>query len=772
MKSHHSFFSLLTFCCLLLLTLTCSHPVQAANMLTNSSFESGSFAANRSDGGMSLATGSTTITGWTTVNGEVNWIPNGNPYGITAQNGTYSLDISGYHDSSPYGGVSQTVTTVAGTSYQLSFYLGVIPSTTGFNGPVAVKVSAGSASKIVNYDTGSATGSATLWQLFTYTFTATSTSTTVSIVGTFDAGGLYLGLDNVSLDVSPLAPLPISNLLFNGSFEHATNFTTSSTGINSLNSGSTALAGWTVVTQELNWVTNGNSFGIVAKDIDGGHFSLDLTGSHDFAPAAGITQTATTITGTPYLLSFYLGTIPARGGFYGPITATVTAGPLSATATNSDGSVAGGSSTTVWRKYSYMFNANSTSTAVNITGGTATGGAYLGLDAVSLVANHLQIEGGYGHAIALGGDGTVFTWGLNTNGQLGLGHNTSTSTPTQVTGLGTPVDGESPWAISTAAGNYHSVAALNDGTVWTWGINTNGQLGNGTTTTSNVPVQVSSFGTGGATPKMVAAGNSHTLAILTDGTVWAWGSNSKGQLGHHSLATQSTTPWQVMISPSTPTYITNGVSISGGVDFAMALTSAGTVYTWGDNSLGQLGLGSGATATKTVATLIPTSTLSGVTAIASGANHGMALKSDGTVWTWGDNTFGQLGNGTTTASPAPVQVSGLTNIVAINAGGYFSLALDSTGHVYAWGSDSNGQLCDGFSGTNHNQTTPQLIPALNPSGGVSAMVLAAGMYFAVIMNTDGSVEGFGQNSYGQLGNGATATSQRSPVTAGYNALSD
>ena len=173
-----------------------------------------------------------------------------------------------------------------------------------------------------------------------------------------------------------------------------------------------------------------------------------------------------------------------------------------------------------------------------------------------------------------------------------------------------------------------------------------------------------------------------------------------------------------------------------------------------------------------MATLIPTSTLSGITAIASGANHGMALKSDGTVWTWGDNTYGQLGNGTTTASPAPVQVSGLTNIVAINAGGFFSLALDSTGHVYAWGSDSNGQLCDGFSGTNHNQTAPQLIPALNPSGGVSAMVLAAGMYFAVIMNTDGSVEGFGQNSYGQLGNGTTATSQRSPVTAGYNALSD
>ncbi len=721
---------------------------------------------------MLVPSGSTAITGWTAVNGEINWMSNSNPYGEPAQSGTYALDISGYHDSSPYAGVSQSVTTVAGTSYQLSFYLAVNLGSSISKGPVAVKVSAGTASKIINYDTGSATGSTSLWQQFTYTFTATGTSTTVSIVGSYAAGGYYLGLDNVYLDVSSLDPLPVPNLLLNGSFEYGTNYITNSLNYNSLNSGSTALAGWTVGTQELIWVPNGNSYGIVAKDVDGGHFSLDLTGAHDTAPAAGITQTVTTTSGTPYLLSFYLGTIPNQTNSHGPVTASVTAGPLSATATNSDAYNSGGASTTVWKKYNYLFNANSSSTTVNITGGTTSGGAYIGLDTVSLVANHLQIEGGYGHAIALGGDGSVFTWGLNTNGQLGLGNNTSTSTPTQVTGLGTPVDGESPWAISTAAGNYHSAAALNDGTVWTWGINTNGQLGNGTTTTSNVPVQVSSFGAGSATPKMVAAGNSHTLAILTDGTVWAWGSNSKGQLGHHSLAAQNTTPWQVMISPSTPTYITNGVSVSGGVDFAMALTSAGTVYTWGDNSLGQLGLGSGATSTKTVATLIPTSTLSGVTAIASGANHGMALKSDGTVWTWGDNTFGQLGNGTTTASPAPVQVSGLTNIVAINAGGYFSLALDSTGHVYAWGSDSNGQLCDGFSGTNHNQTAPQLIPALNPSGGVSAMVLAAGMYFAVIMNTDGSVEGFGQNSYGQLGNGATATSQRSPVTAGYNALSD
>jgi len=232
----------------------------------------------------------------------------------------------------------------------------------------------------------------------------------------------------------------------------------------------------------------------------------------------------------------------------------------------------------------------------------------------------------------------------------------------------------SPTQGLLAGGEYHSLAVRADGTVWAWGYNTSGQLGNNSTTSSSVPVAVS--GLSGASA--VSAGAFHSLALKSDGTVWAWGQNVHGQLGNNTT-TNSSVPVQV-------TGLTGVVSVAGGAIHSVALKSDGTVWTWGGNAQGQLGINS------TTDSLVPVQVpgLSGVVAIASGANHSVALKSDGTVWTWGYNNHGQLGNNSTTNSLVPVQVSNLTGVTGISAGWFFTLALKPNGTVWAWGLNAAG----------------------------------------------------------------------------------
>ena len=200
------------------------------------------------------------------------------------------------------------------------------------------------------------------------------------------------------------------------------------------------------------------------------------------------------------------------------------------------------------------------------------------------------------------------------------------------------------------------------GTVLAWGDNVDGQLGNGTFTTSNTPVEVS--GLTGVTA--IAAGgafNHHSLALKSDGTVWAWGYNGGGELGNGTY-TDNNTPVEV-----------NGLSgvtaIAGGGFHGLALKSDGTVWAWGYNVSGQLGNGTNTTSN----TPVQVSGLSGVAAIAGGDIHSLALKSDGTVWAWGYNLDGELGNGTYTDSNTPVEVSGLSGVTVIAGGGFHSLAL-------------------------------------------------------------------------------------------------
>jgi RHS repeat-associated protein len=343
--------------------------------------------------------------------------------------------------------------------------------------------------------------------------------------------------------------------------------------------------------------------------------------------------------------------------------------------------------------------------------------------------------GGY-HSLALGSDGTVWAWGRNGSGQLGNGSTTNSSTPVAVSNL-TKV-------TAIAAGESHSLALKSDGTVWDWGAG--GLLGNGSSASSSVPVQVSGL-TGVVA---IAAGDYHSLALKADGTVWAWGSNQYGALGN-GTTTNALTPVQV-------SGLTGVTAIAGGSLFSLAVKSDGTAWAWGYNVQGQLGNGS----TTNSAVPVQVSNLSGVTAVAAavgtGGLHGLALKSDGTVWAWGNNANGQLGNGTYASSNTPVKVSNLTSVTAIAAGVQHSVALKSDGSVWAWGRGGFGALgINDPNGFDHN--TPIQVTSLS---GVTSITASESHNSA--LKADGTLWGWGENQYGQVGDGTT-TNALAPVRA-------
>jgi len=318
----------------------------------------------------------------------------------------------------------------------------------------------------------------------------------------------------------------------------------------------------------------------------------------------------------------------------------------------------------------------------------------------------------------------VSAWGRNDYGQLGDGtYSYDSNTPVRVSGL--------TGIRAIAGGGLHSLALKSDGTVWAWGRNNYGQLGDLTFTTTSVPVQV----VGLSNMTVIAAGFDHTLALERNGTVWAWGRNDYGQLGD---GTNATTNGPVPVSG-----LFGIRAIAGGGLHSLALKSDGTVWAWGYNLLGQLGNGTYTTSN----TPVQVSGLTNVIAIAGGYFHNLALKSDGTVWTWGWNYYGQLGDGTYSYdSNTPVQVSGLTGMIALAGGGSHSLALRSDGRVWAWGSNDVGQLGNG--GTNTTSNTP--VPV---SGLIGVTVIAGGEFHSLALKSDGTVWAWGRNDRGQLGDG-------------------
>ncbi len=323
-----------------------------------------------------------------------------------------------------------------------------------------------------------------------------------------------------------------------------------------------------------------------------------------------------------------------------------------------------------------------------------------GLKFVTAVA-----AGGF-HSLALLANGTVDAWGDNEFGQLGDGSTTIASVPVVVSGL--------TGVKAIAAGESHSLALLANGTVMAWGDNEDGQLGDGNDQESEVPVAVKGL-TG---VKAIAAGGDHSLALMSNGTVMAWGDNEAGELG--SGGTKSSDV------PVAVKGLSRVSAIAAGGEFSLALLSNGTVEGWGTNESGQIGTGTeekeeGEGERSDVP--IGVEGLTGVTAIAAGSDHALALVGGGTVMAWGEDNFGELGNGKTAAREAkPVAVGGLSGVVAISAGGQDSEALLSGGSVMTWGIDRDGQLGDGTSGS------PSDVPVLVSAIGKVASISAGGFH--------------------------------------------
>jgi alpha-tubulin suppressor-like RCC1 family protein len=408
----------------------------------------------------------------------------------------------------------------------------------------------------------------------------------------------------------------------------------------------------------------------------------------------------------------------------------------------------------------------------------------------------IAIAAGHSHNVALLSDCRAQVWGDNELGQLGNGMNVKICAPGAVkipdTAGGVVAisagaqhtlllcKGRSPWqwgfigpalAVSfpsgppavkaIAIGAAHGQAllvrgnSLLGGWVWTWGDNTDGQLGRGGDPDVPAPVE------GGLRDVVaIASGNAHCLAVTYAGTVWAWGRNLNGQLGDNQTISRAT-PRQIEPAPGQGSFTVT--AIAAGASHSLALSIKGKVWAWGANDRGQLG--DGTNIERHLPVLVHN--LDNVVAIAAGDAHSLALRADGTVWAWGANDDGQLGNNTTTSSPVPVQplwmLPGLVGSIfdgfkAISAGGAHSLALHTTGQVYAWGRNTHGQVGDGSVGGNRlaavrvawGGTAPAPIPWDLKTTHVKS-IAAGSQHSLALLAEAGLVYGWGANSSLELG---------------------
>jgi len=309
--------------------------------------------------------------------------------------------------------------------------------------------------------------------------------------------------------------------------------------------------------------------------------------------------------------------------------------------------------------------------------------------------NWKSVYAGDFFAIALKTDGTLWAWGQNTHGQLGIGNQIDQNSPVQI---GTDTDWE-----TASAGGFFSMALKTNGTLWTWGYNFFGQLGIGTNINQKSPVQV---GTSHAW-KTISAGWAHALALQADATLWAWGYNYSGQVGNGTNQ-----------HPNTPQQISQDkhwTQIAAGGFHSLALTNAGALYTWGDNEYGALGVDSTTTATN-----IPQQMGSNTdwNYIDAGTEYTLALKTNGTLWTWGGNYYGQLGDGTNVQKNSPVQIGTDQDWTTLTSCyDYHTFIVKTDGSLWACGRNHKGQLGNGTTTnqSNFTQIACPTVAVLNPA---------------------------------------------------------
>ena len=369
-------------------------------------------------------------------------------------------------------------------------------------------------------------------------------------------------------------------------------------------------------------------------------------------------------------------------------------------------------------------------------------------------------------ALAGSGAGSALAWGDNEFGELGNGTMTSSLVPVGVSEGAVP---SGATFTQVGVGAMGSLALSSTGQLYAWGDNNFGELGNGTMTGSSVPVAVAAGAIPpGTTISQIAAGGFHNLALSSTGQLYAWGDNLDGELGNGT-----TTGWSVPVAVAAGAIPpgTTITQIAAGFSYSLALSSTGQVYAWGDNLDGELGNGTTTGSPVPVAVAagaIPPGTT--ITQIAAGGHQSLALSSTGQLYAWGDNIHGELGNGTTTSSPVPVAVSAGaippgTHIIQIAAGVLQSLALSSTGQVYAWGDNLDGELGNG---TTTGSPVPVAVSAGAIPPGTTIVQIAAGNLYSLALSSTGQVYAWGANLLGELGSGTT-TSSSVPVAVSLRA---
>ena len=321
--------------------------------------------------------------------------------------------------------------------------------------------------------------------------------------------------------------------------------------------------------------------------------------------------------------------------------------------------------------------------------------------------NWTTISNGYHFSTSVKADGTLWTWGYNDSGQLGQGNITPKSSPVQVGAL-------TNWA-STTAGIDFMAAIKTDGTLWTWGSNTSGKLGDGTTIRKSSPIQVGAL----TNWNSVCLGTNFITTIKNDGTLWTWGNNSNGQLGDGTVTSTS--------SPSQIGTLTNWTQASNGDRNAAAVKSDGTLWTWGFNGSGQLGLGD--IASRSSPTQV--GALTNWKQIACGYTHNVAVKTDGTLWGWGWNSLGQLGLGDRTNRSSPVQIGSMTNWASVSCGYQHTTAIKTDGTLWSWGSNTYGQIGDS---TSVAKSSPVQIGSMT-----NWSILSDGFYHTIALQKTDSV---------------------------------
>lgn len=338
------------------------------------------------------------------------------------------------------------------------------------------------------------------------------------------------------------------------------------------------------------------------------------------------------------------------------------------------------------------------------------------------------VVAGDGTTLALRDDGTLWAWGSNGNGQLGDGTAQDKAHPVRVTGLVGAI-------TSVATYAEHALAVTADGSVWAWGWGLYGQLGNGDALNSFTAIRVSGL----PAAANVAAGSRHSLALAGDGTVYAWGDNSMGQLGDGSTS--------LRLSPVRVSALSNIVAISTSANSNLALDKSGQVWAWGYGGGGTLGDGT----LSNRATPVMVTGLPPITGIVAGKTVSVAAAADGSVWMWGDNASGQFGDSAYSTQASPARVSGLTGYDGFSVGKAHVVAQNSSG-VWAWGGNDYGQLGVGDA---NDRSVPTAVTALPQIKQVSA-----GLSHTVAVASDGSVWAWGSNGVGELADGTAAISNR------------